>query len=346
MGSVKDLTILEKPLKNKTGIGIFSFSERYSLFDWGEMPDHIHNKGASLCILSAYFFEKLEEMGIKTHYLGVIEDNKVKKLSELKNSPTSIKVKLLRVIKPEIRGTSYDYSVYHNEKSNFLIPLEIIYRNSLPEGSSIFRRLKEGSLKLSALGLKKMPLPGMVLEKPFLDVSTKLETSDRYISWEEAKNIANLTNDRISEIKRTLFLINEIITKEVSKAGLKNEDGKVEFGIDEKQNLIVVDALGTLDECRFTLDGSQISKEIARTFYRTTPWYENVESAKKKNRIEWKKLVEILPPLLPVRLKNLISLLYQASANEITGRKWFKDIPLLKEIIEEIKKFTSQQPSQ
>ena len=56
MGSVKDLIIIKKPYGNELGIGRFVFSNRYSVFDWGEMPDHIKNKGASLCLISAYFF--------------------------------------------------------------------------------------------------------------------------------------------------------------------------------------------------------------------------------------------------------------------------------------------------
>ncbi|GAG55731.1 unnamed protein product, partial [marine sediment metagenome] len=40
-GSVKDLEILSRPEDNKMGIGRFHFSDRYSVFDWGEMPDHL-----------------------------------------------------------------------------------------------------------------------------------------------------------------------------------------------------------------------------------------------------------------------------------------------------------------
>ena len=62
MGSVKDLEIIKKPDKDKHGIGRFHFSDRYSVFDYGEMPDMIENKGKALCMLSAYFFEILENI--------------------------------------------------------------------------------------------------------------------------------------------------------------------------------------------------------------------------------------------------------------------------------------------
>ena len=124
MGSVKDLRIIEQPQENKAGIANFKFSDRYSVFDWGEMPDHIPNKGKALCIIGAFFFEKLEEISKKTHYLGVIENGEVKKLSEVNNAVDMMQVKLVQVIKPPIEKGVYDYSPFKNLTGNFLIPLK------------------------------------------------------------------------------------------------------------------------------------------------------------------------------------------------------------------------------
>ena len=82
MGSVKDLEVIEKAEETKSGIGRFQFSDRYSVFDWGEMPDLITNKGKALCIMGAYFFEKLNEMGMPTHYRGLVENGQVKQLNQ------------------------------------------------------------------------------------------------------------------------------------------------------------------------------------------------------------------------------------------------------------------------
>jgi len=70
MGSVKDIEIIKEPTKESMGIARFHFSDRYSVFDWGEMPDHIDGKGAALCLMGAYCFERLEEKRIKTHLIG------------------------------------------------------------------------------------------------------------------------------------------------------------------------------------------------------------------------------------------------------------------------------------
>lgn len=342
MGSVKDLAVLRESEAQKPGLGRFIFSDRYSVFDWGEMPDHINEKGKAICIATAYFFEKLEKSGIKTHYLGIVENGKTKMLDELEEPQNTMEFKLLRVIRPEIRGNTYDYSVYQKVKGNFLIPLEIIYRNSLPEGSSVFRRLKEGSLKLEDIGLDEYPTPGQILDKPILDVSTKLEATDRYMTWEEAKRICNLTNDEIEEIKGITLLINELITKEAKRIGLFNEDGKVEFGFDEERNLMLVDALGTLDECRFTYEGMPVSKEIARIYYRNTEWHQAVNEAKKKDRQHWKEICRLHPQPLPGKLKIAISQIYRAVTNELTEKEWFKDVPALGEILRDIKEILSQ----
>ena len=339
MGSVKDLEVLEHPSSNKSGIGRFIFSDRYSVFDWGEMPDHIPNKGKSLCISAAYFFEKLRARGINTHYLGLVEDNKTIKLSKIKRPVDAMEVKLVRVLKPSQKVSTYDYSIYKSENNNFLIPLEIIYRKSLPEGSSAFKRLREGNLKLEDLGLKEMPLPGQNLHQPFLDVSTKLEESDRYLGWEEAQKIAHLSDHELEEIRKITLFINELIGQEATKIGLKYEDGKIEFAFDEDRNLIVVDVLGTLDECRFTFKGMPISKEIARLYYRTTPWFKELVEMKKRDDLSWKDKVNLSPPPLPPRLKELISMAYCAFTNVITERVWFPKIPATKEILEEIISF-------
>jgi phosphoribosylaminoimidazole-succinocarboxamide synthase len=336
MGSVKDLKIIKPADDKKIGIGHFHFSDRYSVFDWGEMPDLITDKGKSLCILGAFFFEQLAKMGIRTHYQGLVEAGSVKHLPELKKSSAIMQVSLVRVVKPEVRKSTYDYSFYQLQPANCLIPLEVIYRNSLPAGSSVFKRLQKGTLSLADLGLEVMPEPDAILPSPLLDCSTKLETTDRYLSWDEARQISGMSAGEMNALKTITHTINELITKQARAVGLFNEDGKIEFAFDLHRNLMLVDVLGTPDECRFTAGGIPVSKEVARIFYRKTSWYNELESAKLKDPVNWKQYVSSQPPKLPKRLFELISHLYQAACNEITQRRWFA-VPALSTILQYIK---------
>jgi len=337
MGSVKDLAVLEKPSSEKFGRARFIFSNRYSVFDWGEMPDHLSHKGEAIALISAYFFEKLEAVGIHSHYLGLVEDGQVKKLSELKKPSSQMEIKLLRVLRPELTGDNYDYAVYKNEKGGYLVPLEVIYRNYLPAGSSVFKRLQSGQLKPADLGLDQMPGPNQKLDQPIYDFSTKLEITDRYLTREEARDIAGLTGQEMTEICRLCAKVNELITEEFEKKELVNEDGKIETGLGYDRKLMLVDVIGTLDECRFSFQGMPVSKEIARIHYRETPWFRAVEAAKKKNRQNWKSQCPLSPERLPARLKLLIEQVYCACTNEITMINWFKDTPPLKKVLMEIK---------
>ena len=109
----------------------------------------------------------------------------------------------------------------------------------------------------------------------------------------------------------------------------------MEFGFDDQRNLLVADVVGTPDECRFTADGVPLSKELLRTLYRRTPWYEEVQRAKGKDRLRWKALVSDPPPLKPEAVE-LVSQMYMAMANGITGRRWF-DVPPLGEVLKGLK---------
>ncbi|MCW4006115.1 MAG: phosphoribosylaminoimidazolesuccinocarboxamide synthase [Candidatus Bathyarchaeota archaeon] len=351
MGSVKDLKVISNPTVDVMGVGRFEFSDRYSVFDWGKMPDLIEGKGEALCVMGAYCFEQLEEKSICTHYKGLVtKDGKTVKFDELKEPSGVMEVNIVNVHKPQPRlqegKLCYDYSIYKQDMKNCLIPLEIIYRNGLPEGSSVFRRLKQGKTTYQDLGLDHYPEPGERFSTPIFDVSTKLEETDRYISWNEAAQIAGLTNIDVEAIKVVLTKVNQTITELASKAGLINEDGKIELAFDVDRRLMVVDVVGTLDECRFTADGLHVSKEIARKFYKSTQWYEDAEQAKKdaqeQGRQDWKSLCKTQPPKLPVELKTVISQMYMAAANEMTGRRFF-EAPKLVEVVKKYKDYMGEQ---
>lgn len=345
MGSVKDLEVLRKPTRMKMGVGRFRFSDRYSVFDWGEMPDLIAGKGAALCLMGAYCFEKLEEKGVKTHYKGLVSsEGKTVKVSELRKPSDIMEIDLVNIYRPHAitkKGKlQYAYSMYTPSLLNCLVPLEVIYRNGLPEGSSIFKRLADGTASIRQLGLDHYPKPGEKLAKPIFDVSTKLEDKDRYLTWDEAREIAGLTVEEIEDVKALLLQVDKLITQIAFKADLENEDGKIELAFNPERRLMVVDVVGTLDECRFTYNGLHVSKEIARQFYRKSAWYADVEEAKRaaeeKGVSDWKSLCKSQPPRLDLGLKRSISQMYMATANELMEHRFF-EVPSLTEVVNDYK---------
>ena len=145
MGSVKDLTVYEKASDSELGRGDFTFSDRFSVFDWGEMPDQIPYKGQVLCLMTAWNFEKLGENGFRSHCLGVRNRaSEVVGLNEIGAPTNMMAVTLSRVIEPGFNNGEFDYSYFVDGRggiNNFVVPLEVIYRNGAPRGSSLFKTL-------------------------------------------------------------------------------------------------------------------------------------------------------------------------------------------------------------
>ncbi len=308
MGSVKDLKVIEEAGEEE-GIGVFEFSDRYSIFDYGKMPDEIEGKGEALCLMGAYNFKELEKSGVKTHFI------------ELENRD-EMKVKIVNVITDELPG----------EPKNMMVPLEIIYRNYLGEGSSVFRRLEKGEIEPKDLGLKSYPEVNEKLDPPIIDFSTKYEKFDRYFkNLEEVKEHTGFDEKRIDGIKEKALEINDFINQRANDLGWKHLDGKMETALDRNGYLMLADILGTLDEDRFEYKGVKLSKEMLRRYYRKTDWSEEIEKAKEEDlpKDEWPE-----PPELPEDLINFVSDMYKSACNEWTGERHF-DVKPLDELISE-----------
>lgn len=315
MPSVKKLTVLKKASPEEFGLGIFEFTDDYSVFDYGKMPDIIPGKGESLCRMAAYNFQELEKLGLKTHYRNFVAPNKME-------------INLVQVLFPQ-------KNELNAESKNYLIPLEVIFRNSLPKGSSVFKRLAKGQLKPEDIGLSETPEPGTKLGKPLIDVSTKLEETDRYLSWQEAQEMSFLSDEQLEAMKNTALKINDFINRKSEALGLEHADGKVEFALSPEKELILIDVCGTLDEDRMLFKGVHVSKQVLRDYYKTTPWYEALEQAKEagKAKEEWPA-----PEKIPPELLEIVSNMYKSVAEAWTGEKVWQ-APKIEEVMQAYQEF-------
>ena len=338
MGSVKELIIEDSPTNLVLGRGKFVFSNDYSVFDWGKMPDRILLKGRVLCMMGAFNFELLEKNGIKTHYLGLVEGGAPRRFREASEPSNEMRVMVVRKPELEFKRGKYRYDLYSKRLgSNFLVPLEVIFRNSIPPGSSVRKRFKPKDLGLKN---RKWPEKNIELKKPMIDFSTKLEAKDRYLSEVEALEISNLGEEKFAELKNIAVEVNRIITKQAKKSKMAHEDGKIEL-LCFNNELFVADVAGTFDENRFSFRGKEISKEVIRQYYkREQPkWVKAVDKAKKtaanRRKSDWKKYCKIEPERLPPVLLELVSEMYSAGCNQYTGRDIF-EARELGEVLEDI----------
>ncbi len=297
-GSVKKFWIEKKPVKDEIGMGLFEFTNDYSIFDWGKMPQTIPDKGEALKRESVHWFRRLEEEGIKTHFIEDVDKNK-------------IKVKAFRKL---------EYNQISQETINYMIPLEIIFRNKVTKASSLYRRLRARQVDPTIYGLPKNYKPDtdkvIVLPGPIVEFSTKIEELDRYIKDDEAIKLAAISKSELASIKETALKVNRIITEEVKKRDLDHIDGKIEIAFGPEREIYICDTVGTSDENRFLYRGFDLSKQMLRDYYKLNGWYDKLVKAR-ENKTELPK-----PPLMDTKYNILVNDAYKALCIGLTGERW------------------------
>ena len=337
MTSVKEFRVDEPASATELGRGAFVFTDDYSVFDWGKMPDEIPGKGASLCAMGAANFEALEAAGVPTHYRGVVVDGELGPLAETGSPPREMVIELTQVPELPHDGRDYDYDAYHAAGgANYLVPLEIVFRNAVPVGSSLRSRLEPADVGLDR---ESWPAESIELPEPLVEFSTKYEQGDRYLERAAADRIAGRAD--LDDLEALARRVNDLVTERAAAAGLSHEDGKIECLYVDGE-LRVADVVGTLDENRFTYDGQQLSKEVLRQYHkRSQPgWVEAVDAAKaeaeRRDVADWKSLCDREPEPLSPSVVGTASDMYAAGANAYLDRALF-DAPALSEAVEAVR---------
>ncbi|WP_028649037.1 phosphoribosylaminoimidazolesuccinocarboxamide synthase [Nocardiopsis sp. CNT312] len=245
--STKNLHVVEPPTPNRTGIGVFTYTDHYTVFHYGRMPDAIPGKGEATCRMAAFNFALLEEAGISTHFRRFIPPNR-------------IEFDLGRLPAP---GTSPPPT----DEANRLIPVQVLFRNELPQGSSVHRRLSSGALTLADLSLDTAPAVGEKLPRPIIEYATMLDDTNRFVTASQAQRLAALDDDQFQTMCARAVAVNEALSAHARKRGLDHCDGKVEFLLSDQRRLVVADSPGTPDESRLLYQGVHCGKQVLRNWY-------------------------------------------------------------------------------
>ncbi len=346
--------IYEGSVKNVRGVVgkspyVFEFSDRYSIFDWGQMPDLLDSKGAALAWMADFFFRylgdaknwqnwqapdalhhlplthTLRKQGMAHHAFGLMD-----------GQPRCLSVEPVDVLRPDSKNVMgklvWNYSAYAAKPEHALVPLEVIFRFGVPEGSSLLQRTGDAAY-CRDIGLDAAPKAGDVFALPVIEFSTKLETSDRYLSYAEAREIAGLEAgefERLRDLTRLAALRLHALFAGIS---VQLWDGKLEYAFDAAdadglRGFKLVDSIGP-DELRLTLDGVHLSKEALRSVYRGGNWYAQIEIAKKlaasRGEKDWKRIctdeLSAEPAALPADIKKQAEMIYTGIA-EALARKY------------------------
>jgi phosphoribosylamine--glycine ligase len=315
---------------------VFEFTNDFSVFDWGKMPDPIPGKGKALLELAAHLFRELahpsswkgffrskdaeaflasapakfenylpelrrelESVGMRSCFRGVYVGPS--------GESEGLLVERLAILPPrEIKEEGkvrFDYRDVAENTPGALIPLEVVFRHALTDKSSFFERNPDTDLK-----------PGHRFTAPLIECFTKLEPTDRFIATEaEARVVGRINEPTRVELEVRTTLLSLWLKRECALRELELIDGKFEWGLDRQGRVVLADAIGP-DELRlverrrgFNLDPAdptkpaRLSKEFLREYYRESEWFREISALKKSDELApgWQKTVRAEVPRLP-----------------------------------------------
>lgn len=320
----------------------FEFTDQYSIFDWGVMPDLIKDKGASLAKIASFFFKEIES---PVTYHSLFTQTKIDQnffqtphakrlIEELKQrggkshfksflAPRSIIVAPVAIKRPTLVEERYDYPKSLSSDTDTLIPLEVVFRFGAPEGSSYLKRH-----------------PSLCADHKFdeivVEFFSKLEAQDRLLSTEEAQRLAGLSQ---LELERLVFYTKAyalLLYKVFKERGLNLWDGKFEFAYGEEKeegrDIILVDSIGP-DELRLDIDGIPLSKELLRKLYQKDEWFFELEKNKKEYPQVFKEKGQLSPRNLDPAELDAAENLYKSMVSCLETEKTFE--------AQELKKFVA-----
>jgi phosphoribosylaminoimidazole-succinocarboxamide synthase len=304
--------------------------------------------------MQGFNFELLAKEGIDSHYIGLVAragellgatDVLARRSTPQAVIPDTTRLNFVNRVMPrfdEQKG-EWDYSAFQNpEANNYVHPLELMSRNDLPEASSVWKRVRDGQTTMEALGLPADFKPGDTIPAeliPILDYSTKFEPDDRYLTPEQARQMAGLSEARFAAMNETTRKASRLMTDYAESRGFKRLDGKVEqvtYVFDGRQVDVLGDAVCTWHEDRLMSQfGIGISKQRIRDKIKklNQAWYDEIQRAKKQAKDEgvddFRKLMdpEIKYVSPDAGFFHAVNRMFQAATNQWVDGRVFEPFP-------------------
>ncbi|MDA0772698.1 MAG: phosphoribosylaminoimidazolesuccinocarboxamide synthase [Cyanobacteria bacterium] len=204
---------------NNNGTLTIVTTDRHSSFD--RVLAHIPHKGSVLNQLSIWWFDQFKDI-VANHVISSPDDNTI---IAKKTKPLPIEI-IVRGYITGVTSTSL-WTVYNNGQrdfGDFQLPDGIVKNQKLPE--------------------------------PVLTPTTKSDLGDENVNSKQIVEMGLLSQARLEEVNDIAIKIFKRGQELALERGLILVDTKYEFGIDENDNLVLIDEVHTPDSSRYWMADS------------------------------------------------------------------------------------------
>ncbi len=259
-------------------------SDRLSAFDV-VLPDPIPDKGRVLNEMAGFWFERLKDV-VPNQLTGIDPESVVKSDEE----------------KAQVRGRSL---VVQKLKP---LPIEAVVRGYII-GSGWKDYQKTG--KVCGIALPKGLRQAEKLPEPIFTPATKAaEGHDENISFEQAAEL--IGKDLAAKVREVSIRIYKEAAEYAATRGIIIADTKFEFGLNARNQLVLIDEVLTADSSRFwPADSYQVGM--------SPPSYDKQYVRDYLETLDWDKTPPA--PRLPADVISRTSEKYREALTRLTGRK-------------------------
>jgi len=258
-------------------------SDRLSAFDV-VLPDPIPDKGAVLNQMANFWFEKLGHI-VPNQLTGIDPESVVSSTEKSQVKGRSVVVKKLKPL-----------------------PIEAVVRGYII-GSGWKDYQKTG--KVCGIDLPKGLQQAQKLPAPIFTPATKAESGhDENISFEEVVKL--IGKDKAEKVRDISIRLYKEASEFAAKKGIIIADTKFEFGLNEKNEIVLIDEVLTADSSRFwPADSYKVGM--------SPPSYDKQYVRDYLETLDWDKTPPA--PKLPEEVISKTSQKYREALERLTGKK-------------------------
>lgn len=313
---------------------ILEFSDRYSVYEWGEMPEDIQGKATGLAFLAWFFFDHLgraESWQDASLFPATVDQAELARLRA-----NGMPHHMIDLAGGDLRPLLLDREVLSPSKLLLVKPLA--YPNAEDPKATV------GEARVLPVQIRFEFTRGHAM--PGVTILAECETSCIVKTVEEAANKCRLSPAEMTRMAKLGELVALRLRATLSDIGIDLTSGKLTFAVTGSATsleFMLADSLGP-DTLTLECDGVRISQDVLCQGYRGTNWLLAVEKAKsmaaERGERDWKRIcteeLKSHPPLLSPIVKEKAAMVYQGLARALCeryhGKSIFKqawDIPRL-----------------